>query len=64
MNRYLIIEVNPEGELAASCFDYADYDIACAMQEILENLYPDYGYLVYTADEWMHVVENGGHLPA
>ena len=59
MNRYLIIEVNPNGELAPSIFDYPDYDTACAMQEILENLYPDYGYLVYTADEWMYEVENG-----
>lgn len=59
MNRYLIIEVAPEGTKAPSIFDYPDYDTACVMQEILENLYPDYGYLIYTADEWMYEVENG-----
>jgi len=57
MNRYLIIEVNAEGKKTASLFDYETYEIACVMQEILETMYPDYGFLVYTADEWMHECE-------
>lgn len=58
MNRYLLIEVAPTGEKAPSIFDYPDYDSACTMQEIMEALYPDYSFLVYTADEWMYEVEN------
>ena len=53
MNRYLIIEVNDNNEKKASCFEYQDYDTACAIQEILEGLYPDYSFLIYTADEWV-----------
>lgn len=59
MNRYLLIEVAPTGEKAPSIFDYPDYDSASNMQELYEALYPDYSYLIYTADEWMYEVENG-----
>jgi len=65
MNTWLIVEVNEQGEKTASkFFDFFETpDAAYAMQEILEILHPDYSYLVYSADEWMQEVENGGHLP-
>ena len=53
MNRYTIIEIDNEGNKTASIFEYETYEIACTMQEILETLYPEYGFLVYTLDEWV-----------
>ena len=58
MNRYLIIEVDNEGNKKASTFDYADYDTACAVQELNEMLYPEFAYLIYTTDEWVYECEN------
>lgn len=58
MMNYLLIEVAPDGTKTPSIFEYADYDTACAWQEINETLYPEYSYLVYTADEWVYECEN------
>lgn len=58
MKNYLLIEVAPDGTMIPSIFEYSDYDAACAAQELNEALYPDYCYLVYTADEWIYHCEN------
>ena len=57
MNRYLIIEVNAEGNKTASLTEYADYDLACSVQELHEVAYPEYAYLIYTVDEWVKECE-------
>ena len=54
---WIIIRIGATGVKTAGGEEYADYDTACMMQEILENQNPYTGFLIYTADEWVHECE-------
>lgn len=57
MNAYMIIAIEDNGTKTAVNLDFTEYDNACTIQEILEILCPDIGFLIYTADEWIHECE-------
>lgn len=54
---WIIIRIGATGIKTMGAEEYADYDTACMMQEILEEQNPYTGFLVYTTDEWMHECE-------
>ena len=58
MNEYIIIEIDNNGNKIASAVSHKSYEAACAHQEIMEILFPEFCYLIYTADEWMYECEN------
>lgn len=64
MNAYIIIAIEDNGTKNPVDMEFAEYDNACIMQEILETLCPECGFLIYTNDEWMYEVENGNVLPS
>lgn len=55
--KWIIIRVSNNGNKTPGGELYDNYDAACMMQEILEFQNPYTGFLIYTADEWMHECE-------
>lgn len=64
MNNYVVIEINDKGEKRMLDGEYATWEEACEVQEAMEWLHDENGYLIYTNDEWMYEVENGNVLPS
>lgn len=59
--KYLVIEIAPDGTKVPSAFEHSTYDAACAHQEMSELIFPEYAYLVYTAEEWARECEEYIH---
>ena len=57
MNAYIIIAIDNNGTKTAIDMEFATWENACTMQEILETACEDFGFLIYTADEWVHECE-------
>ena len=64
MNAYMIIAIADNGTKTPVDMEFTTWDAACTLQEILEEVAPEFGYLIFTADEWMYEVENGNVLPS
>ena len=59
MNKYVVIEINAEGEKRMLDGEYDTWEEACEVQEAMEWLHDENSYLIFTNDEWMYEVENG-----
>ncbi len=59
MNKWLVVEINFDGEKRLIGAEYDVKDDAMEVQEAMEWLHDENCYLIYTCDEWMYEVENG-----
>jgi len=57
--KWIIIEIETNGEKVALPTEYNTYEDACWEQNFCEDVNPHKGYLIYTTDEWVYEVENG-----
>lgn len=64
MMNWVVVEVKSDGSKRLLDGEYLAHEDACDVQEAMEWLHDENGYLVYTADEWMHEVESGRAMPS
>ena len=58
MDKWLVIEVNFNGEKRALEDEYNTYGEACEAQEAMEWMHDENSYLVYRSDDWVYECEN------
>ena len=59
MNAYIIIAIDNNGTKTPIDMEFTTWENACTLQEILENACEDFGFLIFTNDEWMYECECG-----